>query len=139
MIFDEVADPRWLADTGGPADPPRLARIPPTWRLQVYAGDGVGFLRLDVRREASVGSVEAGLRDVLPMHHGKLAEVACPPRVELWEGATVRLDPEASVEASTLFTRRGGLSARLLACSEEEEAAASAWPAGGGMAALCAA
>ena len=118
-------------DAAADDEPPRYARIPSSWRLQVYAGKGVGFLRHDVRRDSSIASVEAGLRASLPMAHGELAHTHCPPRVELWrgsaEGGGERLGPaEQTAEGAALFSQRSGLSAKLVPCSDVEEADAKA-------------
>ena len=110
---------------------PRYARIPPTWRLQVYAGRGVGFLRHDVQRSMTLASVEAGLRMALPMSHAELSKWHCPPRVELWtsasSGARERLGPSTlSVEDAALFGRRHSLVAKLTPCTPEDESYAQA-------------
>ena len=108
-------------DDDAAADPPRYARIPPIWRLQIYAGVGVGFVRLDVKRHMSLTEVEVGLRRALPMSHGELQKVTCVPRVQLWSGAAERLDGTRTVEQADLFTRRSTLAVKLMPCSESEE------------------
>jgi len=111
---------------GADEEPPRYARIPPTWRLQVFAGKGIGFLRHDVHREATITAIEVGLRAALPMSHGELQHLHCPPQVELWLGSTERLEPSLTAERANLFSRRSALVAKLVRCTEAEEAAARA-------------
>ena len=104
-------------------DPPqRLARIPPTWRLQVYVGsfEGVsyGFAREDVTAASTIRDVEAAMRRGLPSHSHRTraaSDAPCAPRLELWLGGA-RLSPDETAEEARLFTRRGALTAKVLPC-----------------------
>ena len=61
-----LSDHRNETDTH--ANPPRYARIPPSWRLQVYLGHGHGFSRVDVRRDSTIDTVEHAIRSSLAQH-----------------------------------------------------------------------
>ena len=102
--------------------PQRLARIPPTWRLQVYVGsfEGVsyGFAREDVTAASTIRDVEAAMRRGLPSHSHRTraaSDAPCAPRLELWLGGA-RLSPDETAEEARLFTRRGALTAKVLPC-----------------------
>ena len=102
-------------------DPPRLARIPPTWRLQVWVGQGFGFARQDVTRTTTVERLEAAIRASLVLHHGE----GCAPFPMLWIGSE-RLGASETAEGATLFTRRANLIVKLTPCAGEEDGKATA-------------
>uniref|UniRef100_A0A7S4BSV4 Uncharacterized protein n=1 Tax=Chrysotila carterae TaxID=13221 RepID=A0A7S4BSV4_CHRCT len=90
----------------------RSARIPPTWRLQLFLGEGLGFLRTDVLRDTRVREVlaaaEAQAAAAALRHHLDGAHKAC---FSLFAGSDW-LDAESTVESAQLFSRRGQLHVR---------------------------
>ena len=87
-----------------------VARIPPTWRLQVFT-PGIGFLRHDVSRTTRLRELEeAAVAEA--RHHGATgAECAA----SLWAGADP-LAPSLTAEESQLFLRRSALKVHLEGC-----------------------
>lgn len=91
----------------------RLARIPSTWRLQLYLGHQFGgFFRMDVRRDTLVSDIEtAALAQMLrsrrsaQLEEGEHGQERC---AALFVGSE-RLPPSENVEQVALFQRRGNL------------------------------
>ena len=84
-----------------------VARIPPTWRLQIYT-PGIGFLRHDVTRTTRLRELEeAAVAEA--RHHGATgAECAA----SLWAGADP-LAPSLTAEDAQLFAHRAVLKVHL--------------------------
>jgi hypothetical protein len=115
-----------LHDENAAAAPPRLARIPPSWRLQVWMGEPRAFARVDVRRDAAIVDVEAAIAEqaAAARRHARgssiwrsaapAADAAC--RAALWSGGH-RMPSSATVESARLFAQQRTLTVRM-ACDE---------------------
>jgi len=75
---------------------PKRARIPPTWRMQLWSEGIRGFFRTDVRRQMTVAELN------LAMAASRDLAAGC---VSLAELNGVPLPPELSVEEVRLFHR----------------------------------
>jgi hypothetical protein len=108
----------------------RHARIPHTWRLQLYVGVAFGFVRQDVQRDSTIAQIEAAMRAALHPAHGAHTRLdadgsQCMPRVELWSGGE-RLPPQETVEETDLFGKRGALAGKLFGCDDADGVKTSA-------------
>ena len=95
----------------------RRARIPATWRLQVYLGHGRGgFLRTDVHRDSLIGEIERAAAAQAAKAGGAEARALCATLVV---GAE-RLTSSDSVEQAALFQKRGKLTIDLAPCDDTQ-------------------
>lgn len=93
---------------------PRLARIPPTWRLAVWINEAHFFARVDVQRSTTVGSLENEVSEQVSQRRRKVhGAVKCS--VMLWSNGE-RLLSSASAEEIGLFGRQRTLVPRV-ACT----------------------
>ena len=107
------------ASSSKTAAAPRLARIPPTWRLQVWTGDS--FARADVGRFDKISVIEERLTKDHESHRhhrhsGSDGQERCTVALYRAEEMMQRLDGDASAEAASLFTlqlSRDRLAAKL--------------------------
>ncbi|KAL1527554.1 hypothetical protein AB1Y20_008942 [Prymnesium parvum] len=103
----------------------RRARIPPTWRLQVYLGrEHGGFFRMDVQRDTPVGAIERAAAAQAARGRAQPREVCAA----LWAGLD-RLAPSDTVEGAMLFQKQGELKIEVRSC--ERLPGAESPPAGG--------
>lgn len=118
----ENASAMAAASSSKTAAAPRLARIPPTWRLQVWTGDS--FARADVGRFDKISVIEERLtKDHESHRHHRHSSDSSPGgqqrcTVALYRAEEMmqRLDGDASAEAASLFTlqlSRDRLAAKL--------------------------
>jgi hypothetical protein len=125
-----------LRREGDAAGRSRMARIPPTWRLQLYLGRRLGFFRMDVARHTTTRDIEAAASAHLqsPTMRRRLeastrrsgegeaadergraqGQTSASYCVEVWD-ASARLPP-GTAEMLNLFGMRGRLSAKLTRC-----------------------
>ena len=109
----------------GHARQPVLARIPPTWRLQLWLEADEIFSRVDVGRHTTIAEIEAAVRPQVVEHraaarrhaHGVANDAVAPTSemrclVTLWSHGE-RLPPDASVESTAVFAKQRSIIPRV--------------------------
>lgn len=112
----------------------RRARIPSTWRLQVFLSrEFGGFFRMDVHRDTSIAEIERAASDQVEewSQRRQVPDRAQHLCASLFAGAA-RLSALESAEQAMLFQIRGNLRVELRSCSSPSNARASFFSRAGG-------